>query len=380
MQQKPCVMLLLSLLFGCKMVSVDCVADDLTCSPAWFLLRGVTAGATALQSGLADSGQPLCYNAAASQPCGDSSFPGQDGDYANVPRARSFTGPTAHATFTTDYTTYFALTAQTWKTCAEGTSGATCGSGAPTDNLNYAAGATLCSNLNAANLGLGYAGLTNWRLPTYLEFMSITNYSTTSPALDSGAFPNNSTSYVWASTAVAGSPGSHWQYGWVGFTYITGDGDTSGGNNTWCIASNAPLTYGPYTDKGDGTVLDQATLLVWQKCTSGFTNPLTCTGGASATKTWQVALQYCDALSLGNSASKWRLPSQPELLSILNTSNSNPATTTASFPNTALGSYWSSTTVADNALSAWVVSFTAGNALTGTGKGTAQNVRCVTGP
>jgi hypothetical protein len=42
---------------------------------------------------LADTGQTTCYALDFQQACGNSAFPGQDGDYIGVPLARSFTGP-----------------------------------------------------------------------------------------------------------------------------------------------------------------------------------------------------------------------------------------------------------------------------------------------
>lgn len=52
---------------------------------------------------ISDTGQTSCYtNAGAITPCTGT---GQDGEFSNIPNVRSFTGPTQHSVYTTDYTT-----------------------------------------------------------------------------------------------------------------------------------------------------------------------------------------------------------------------------------------------------------------------------------
>ena len=87
---------------------------------------------------------------------------------------------------------------------------------------------------------------------------------------------------------------------------------------------------GILTDNSDGTVSDNATLLMWQQAE----------GGAM---TWSSALTYCEGLSLGG-YNNWRLPNYKEIMSLFDDSKSvEPAINTKVFPNAQLW-YWSSTT------------------------------------
>lgn len=105
----------------------------------------------------------------------------------------------------------------------------------------------------------------------------------------------------------------------------------------------APVDAG-FVDNSNGTVTDTATGLTWQKAT------------APGTYTWEQALAYCEALTLGG-RSDWRLPTRKELRSIVDYSRYNPAINTTYFPDTAASWYWSSTTYAFYTNAAWGVGF-----------------------
>ncbi len=68
-----------------------------------------------------------------------------------------------------------------------------------------------------------------------------------------------------------------------------------------------------YTDNGDGTVTDNITSLVWQKCSIGQSGN-DCSGDRAALRSWNDANNDC-ASAYG---SAWRLPTKKELISILN--------------------------------------------------------------
>lgn len=99
-----------------------------------------------------------------------------------------------------------------------------------------------------------------------------------------------------------------------------------------------------FTDKGDGTVLDSLTGLVWQKQPS------------SAKRTWANALGYCRDLSLGGSKD-WRLPNVGELSSLCDKSASLVADRLngSGFGGILAQDYWTSTTYAPNTGHAWNV-------------------------
>jgi hypothetical protein len=140
-----------------------------------------------------------------------------------------------------------------------------------------------------------------------------------------------------------------------------------------------------YTDNSNGTVSDNSTGLMWQKCGDGQTGS-NCSGGSAAQLAYDdgngnlgsahlPAINYCKTLSLGGHAD-WRLPSVNELETLVDFGQQNPAINTTYFPNTQSGYYWSSTAYQGNANVAWIVNFYGGvvyyDGLVGT-----DFVRCV---
>lgn len=124
------------------------------------------------------------------------------------------------------------------------------------------------------------------------------------------------------------------------------------------------------------TVLDTKTKLVWQRATS------------KKKYNWKDAATYCHNLRLGGYSSGWRLPTQDELLSIVEVHKDaqgnlvGPQIDSVAFPNTpykqedTYGTFWSSSRVATNSDSAWVVHFYGGYAY-GYDFASALWVRCV---
>jgi len=143
----------------------------------------------------------------------------------------------------------------------------------------------------------------------------------------------------------------------------------------------SPLITAPFTDNGDGTVTDQKTNLVWQKCSMGQTNDAICSGTATSA-TWANMLTYCNNLTLaGKSVGAWRLPNVNELNSIVDETKSSPAIDTTSFPATIAAMYLSSSTKASFGTTVWHIYFLNGSS-SGTDKSSSVNVfaRCVSGP
>jgi hypothetical protein len=77
--------------------------------------------------------------------------------------------------------------------------------------------------------------------------------------------------------------------------------------------------------------------------------------------------------------SDWRMPNRKELRSIVDLSRYIPAINTVYFPNTWIGSYWSSTTCADNPVHAWPIEFYSGSSSSYQGKSFYGYVRAVRG-
>jgi hypothetical protein len=146
-----------------------------------------------------------------------------------------------------------------------------------------------------------------------------------------------------------------------------------------------------FTDNGNGTVTDNNTGLIWQKCSVGQNNDSTCSGTAAPYNWYRAAGVYdasynsatqnvCGSLTLGGS-SGWRLPSKKELTSIVDYSIPYPGPTIpqATFPNTVASMYWSSTTSAHYYPgNAWFVSFSDGF-VNFNFKSVSNYVRCVRG-
>ena len=144
----------------------------------------------------------------------------------------------------------------------------------------------------------------------------------------------------------------------------------------------------PYTDNNTtpGTITDNATGLVWQKCSAGLSDA-NCATGSAATYTWANALTYCNANTAGLPGTGWRLPNRRELLSIVDYSTSAPAINSTYFPATpgipSASTFWSATThqtPADQG-SAFPVTFWDGSSrIAGVGAKTfVYYVRCVRG-
>ena len=114
-----------------------------------------------------------------------------------------------------------------------------------------------------------------------------------------------------------------------------------------------------YTDNGNGTVTDNLTGLIWMKDANCFGGPQTWNDAVSLVLN-NVANGYC-GLTDGSSPGDWRLPNIKEMLSLVDYNAYNPAMWWWDFFNNLQSAYyWSSTTKADVANVAWVVSMEAG--------------------
>ena len=104
-----------------------------------------------------------------------------------------------------------------------------------------------------------------------------------------------------------------------------------------------------FSDNGDQTLTDNLTGLIWTK--NG--NP------ATATKTWQGALDYVASLNSESylGYSDWRLPNRKELMSLVNRQQGSSAgwLNTQGFSSVRADYYWSSSSNVDSSGYAWVV-------------------------
>jgi hypothetical protein len=122
-----------------------------------------------------------------------------------------------------------------------------------------------------------------------------------------------------------------------------------------------------YTANPDGTVSESNTGLMWQQQVP------------ATTYLWADAIAYCQKLTLG-SHSDWRLPSETELVSIVDVSqpSSSPTINGISFPSTPASFFWSSTPVPSaSSPYAWGIDFSNGQVASNKAASTVANVRCV---
>jgi len=105
------------------------------------------------------------------------------------------------------------------------------------------------------------------------------------------------------------------------------------------------------SDSSNDEILDNLTGLVWVR-DGNTTGPAAC--GSAPTKTWQGALDYVSCLNANNylGQTDWRLPNMSELQSLVNRGQPSQAAWLDSqgFVNSVASSYWSSTSLVNNAI------------------------------
>lgn len=114
-----------------------------------------------------------------------------------------------------------------------------------------------------------------------------------------------------------------------------------------------------FRDNANGTISDDGTGLMWQKCQLGQTGSI-CSNGSPNTYTWQQALEEAENNSIAG-FSDWRLPNQKELLSIVEQRCINPSINMNYFLNTGDYTFWSSSPYSESTSDAWHVDFSNGN-------------------
>jgi hypothetical protein len=196
--------------------------------------------------------------------------------------------------------------------------------------------------LNIQNFG----GYSDWRVPSYKELSSITNWSLSTSFIDTFYFPNNINKFYWSSTSCADFTGRV-----LGIKYYDGLAAAAYKTNPpWyvrAVRGGNHRLFNHLIINGDGTVTDIGTGLMWQK--SRFDSQMN----------WQAGLKKCAELSLAG-YDDWRLPTKKELLSIVNYELFTvPVVYKDIFPDMQSDIYWSSTPNASNS-SIWAISFSYG--------------------
>jgi hypothetical protein len=317
----------------------------------------------------------VCYDGVNSPLACGSAQMGQDAK-ENQGVSVSYTGPTAHSTFTADFTTTDNSTGLVWRSCSTGKSTGTCTGTSTTQS--FALHTTACTALNSLNAGNGYAGLTNWRLPTMKELTTLTDFNLTGVEINAIAFPTTINFAYWSSTPYPPNLVNAWyvDYQIEPNSYAAANGSAYHGR---CVSAPVFPETRSFTDNGNLTITDNTTGLIWGKCPIG--DPM-CTGVGGNAASWQAALTDCSASTL--TGKTWRLPNRNELDTIYDfTKATGSAIDLTYFPNTFGGNFWTSTTGMNGVASAWHVHFSTGfnelSAVTAKNN-TITSVRCVTGP
>lgn len=115
-----------------------------------------------------------------------------------------------------------------------------------------------------------------------------------------------------------------------------------------------------------GVVIDRVTGLVWQRAID------------PGTYSWADAQTYCSSLDLGQQTD-WRLPTQIELISILDDSRFEPAIDPQAFPETSPSGFWTASVDTSDATRAVHIDFGRGVMATAV-RSTGFHVRCLRQP
>lgn len=132
-----------------------------------------------------------------------------------------------------------------------------------------------------------------------------------------------------------------------------------------------------FQDNGDGTISDQKTHLMWQKCVVGQTG--TECYGEPEQLTWIDAFNKAAALNSTGSTTynDWRMPNIKELSTLIERSCLYPSIDLTAFPNTESNQkLWSSTTLVGNPSYVINIAFTNGT-IESSSKGSTRPLRLV---
>jgi hypothetical protein len=220
---------------------------------------------------------------------------------------------------------------------------------ASTQAYSWTAAQTYCQTLTLAGR--------TWRLPTRIELLSIVDFTRTSPAIDTTAFPDNpGGKYTWTNSPwVVSQIPTKPQFSWIVNFYeglTSNAGDRTAVEYARCVSSpeSGPLPK-LYSQVAPGEEQDLETGLIWQQDDSG------------STMAFAAAAPYCTGLALNGHA--WRVPSIKELSTLVDEdppiAKVSPAIDTTTFPSTAPSTpYWSSSLFNGEAATAhdpWVINF-----------------------
>ncbi|MEI6805751.1 MAG: DUF1566 domain-containing protein [Myxococcaceae bacterium] len=215
------------------------------------------------------------------------------------------------------------------------------------------------------NLVIGYDGAGSWRLPAVKELLTLVDYTSSTPSINTTTFPGT-TSLTYAVSSQWGSAASLSYYvsfgnGIVNGHYYAGYSDTvrcvlntsaPTNNGMWSPlayedATNQTARYYVSGTSPNAIVTDDFTGLMWEQQVSSstyFWNASAPVGSAQA---------YCASLNKGGYAD-WRLPTPQELQSLSDYTQTNPAIGSLLFPGVVSSHFWTSFPLANYPGQSWV--------------------------
>jgi hypothetical protein len=212
---------------------------------------------------------------------------------------------------------------------------------------------------------LRLGGYDDWRLPSRVELVSILDLAETQPSIDRRVFPDTPADWFWTSSVAADSPTAAW-YVYFYFGYPNTE-ERRARFSVRCVRTEKPPAFTGNPDQhyevNAATVRDLATGLRWQRILS------------LRTFSYPSAKEYCSHLDL-DGHKDWRLPSMPELVSLVDERTSDPAIDSVAFPKTPAASFWTLSIFGNKGQLAWNVYFDRGRALYGPFT-EPRRVRCV---
>ena len=188
----------------------------------------------------------------------------------------------------------------------------------------------------------GLCGITDWRVPSLTELLTIVNNGRQNPAFDLPRFPNGKSQSYWTSDPISGVATNAWT---VNFFAGIGNSKAKTSNFQVRLVSGAyaasKFDAARFVDNGDGTVSDVVTGLMWKRCPEGLSGE-GCSNGSVSNLVWGGSMKAArDSVYAGYD--DWRLPNMKEMQTLVDVTKNNPAQDTSVFPNpNNVLEYWTS--------------------------------------
>jgi hypothetical protein len=232
----------------------------------------------------------------------------------------------------------------------------------PTGFVDYGTAQSTC-----ATLSLG--GKKGWRLPHRMELASLVDLTQTPEPIDAGFFFDTQQDGYWTQTPFAGKAGVYWVVDFLDGGMATSADLNLHQNLVRCVLDPDAGEAGTppchrYVLADESVAVDEDTGLHWQRTAD------------SSMYNQSDAASVCSHLDLGALTTDWRLPTLPELVTLVDDTRVGPALDPTAFPGEKGGFYWTSSSAPDVTDAYWALNFTSGKT-DASFDGNPELVRCV---